>query len=324
MTKNIAITGAAGFIAPRHLKAIRDTGNRLIAAVDPKDSVGILDQFTFDVRFFTEIERFDRHLEKLRRGPEEDQVHYLSVCAPNYLHDAHCRLGLRVGADVICEKPLVISPWNLDALQELEQEFGKRIYTVLQLRLHPKLLRLREALLQQRKDRQHDVCLTYITARGGWYHVSWKGSIEKSGGIATNIGIHFFDLLLWLFGEVGDYRVYHADLKRMAGFLELERARVKWLLSVDPADLPFEAEPGKRTTYRSITFDGEEIEFTEGFTNLHTRAYEEILAGRGFGIDDARPSIDLAYRLRTAALHPRDDMVHPFLANDSYRVVRYL
>ena len=313
MPKNVAITGVAGYVAPRHLKAIRDTGNRLIAAVDPKDSVGVLDQFSFDVRFFTEIERFDRHLEKLRRGAEESRVHYLSVCAPNYLHDAHCRLGLRVGADVICEKPLVISPWNLDPLQELEQEAGRRIYTILQLRLHPRLVQVRETLLQQRKDHQHDVCLTYVTVRGSWYHVSWKGSVEKSGGVATNIGVHFFDLLLWLFGAVGDYRVYHADLKRMAGFLELERARVKWFLSVDPGDLPFEPQPGQRTTYRSITIDGEEVEFTEGFTDLHTRAYEEIYAGRGLGIDDARPSIDLAYRLRTAALHPRDDMVHPFL-----------
>jgi len=322
MPKNIAITGVGGYIAPRHLKAIKDTGSRLIAAVDPKDSVGVLDQFSFDVRFFTEIERFDRHLEKLRRGPEEHRVHYLSVCAPNYLHDAHCRLGLRVGADIICEKPLVISPWNLDALQELEQEVGRRIYTVLQLRLHPKLLQVRETLLRERNARQHDVCLTYVTARGGWYHVSWKGSIEKSGGIATNIGIHFFDLLLWLFGEVVDYRVYYADQRRMAGFLDLERARVKWFLSVDPADLPFEAHPGQQTTYRSITIDGEEVEFTEGFTDLHTRAYEEIFAGRGFGIDDARPSIELAYRLRTATVHPRDDMVHPFLTRDACAVVR--
>ena len=323
MSKNIAITGVAGYIAPRHLKAIRDTGNRLIAAVDPKDSVGILDQFAFDVRFFTEIERFDRHLEKLRRGPEEHRVHYLSVCAPNYLHDAHCRLGLRVGADIICEKPLVISPWNLDALQEIEHEAGKRIYVVLQLRLHPKLLRLREVLRQERNGRQHDVCLTYVTARGSWYHVSWKGSIEKSGGIATNIGIHFFDLLLWLFGPVAGYRVHHADPTRMAGFLELERARVRWFLSVDPSDLPFRAEPGTHTTYRSITIDGEEIEFTEGFTDLHTRVYEETFAGRGFGIDEARPSVELAYRLRTADLHPRDDTVHPFLTDGARSMAKH-
>jgi len=314
MAKNFAMTGVAGYVAPRHLKAIAETGNRLVAAADPKDSVGVLDQFSFDVRFFTEIERFDRHLEKLRRGPEENQVHYLTVCSPNYLHDAHCRLGLRVGADVICEKPLVISPWNLDPLQELEQEAGRRIHTILQLRLHPKLLQLRETLRRERKDRQHEVCMTYVTARGAWYHVSWKGSVEKSGGIATNIGVHLFDLLLWLFGGVAEYRVYHADTRRMAGFLELERARVRWFLSVELADLPFQAQPGQRTTYRSLTIDGKEIEFTEGFADLHTRAYEEILAGRGFGTDEARPSIELAYRLRTAPLSAQTDMLHPFLS----------
>ncbi len=311
--KNFAITGVAGYIAPRHLKAIRDTGNRLVAAVDPHDSVGLLDQYSFDTRFFTEFERFDRHLEKLRRGPEEHRVHYLSVCSPNYLHDAHCRLALRVGADAICEKPLVINPWNLDALQELESEFGKRIYTVLQLRLHPKLLALRQALAEEGGHHQHDVCLTYVTARGPWYHQSWKGVPEKSGGIATNIGIHFFDLLLWLFGSADETRVYHSDGERMSGFIELERARVKWFLSVNAADLPFPVEPGKRSTYRSITIDGEEVEFTEGFTDLHTRVYEETLAGRGFGIEDARPSIQLAYRIRTSPVVRPDVMAHPML-----------
>ncbi len=313
MSRNFAVIGAAGYIAPRHFKAIRDTGNRLVAAVDPKDSVGILDSFSFDVAFFTEIERFDRHLEKLRRGPEEHRVHYISICSPNYLHDAHCRLALRVGADAICEKPLVINPWNLDALQEIEHETGRRINTVLQLRVHPRLLALREQLQSESPDRQHDVQLTYVTARGGWYHVSWKGSVEKSGGIATNIGIHFFDLLLWLFGPAGESRVYHSDPRRMSGFLELARARVRWFLSVDPADLPFPVEPGRRSTYRSITIDGQELEFTEGFTDLHTRVYERTLAGQGFGIEDARPSISLVHRIRTAPLSPADDMVHPFL-----------
>ncbi len=313
MSRNFAIIGVGGYIAPRHLKAIRDTGNRLVAAVDPKDSVGILDAYSFDVAFFTEIERFDRHLEKLRRGPEENRVHYISICSPNYLHDAHCRLALRVGADAICEKPLVINPWNLDALQELEHETGRRISTILQLRVHPKLVELRQKLQAESPGCQHDVQLTYVTARGGWYHVSWKGSAEKSGGIATNIGIHFFDLLLWLFGPAGESRVYHADPQRMAGFLELERARVRWFLSVDHHDLPFPAEPGKRSTYRSIAIDGEELEFTEGFTDLHTRVYERTLAGEGFGIEDARPSISLVYRIRTAPISPRDDMVHPFL-----------
>lgn len=313
MSRNFALIGAGGYIAPRHLRAIRDTGNRLLAAVDPKDSVGILDAYAFDVAFFTEIERFDRHLEKLRRGPEENRIHYISVCSPNYLHDAHCRLALRVGADVICEKPLVINPWNLDALQELERETGRRINTVLQLRVHPKLLALRQQLQAEPASHQHDVQLTYVTARGGWYHVSWKGSAEKSGGIATNIGIHFFDLLLWLFGPAGESRVYHADPQRMAGFLALERARVKWFLSVDHRDLPFVAEPGKRSTYRSITIDGQEVEFTEGFTDLHTRVYEQTLAGQGFGIEDARPSISLVHKIRTAAISPHDDMTHPFL-----------
>lgn len=312
--KNFAVTGAAGYIAPRHLKAIRDTGNRLIAAVDPHDSAGVLDQYALDVRFFTEIERFDRHVEKLRRGPEEGRVHYMSICSPNYLHDAHCRLALRIGADVICEKPLVINPWNLDALQELEGETGRRINTVLQLRLHPALIALRERILQNGRE-QHDVVLTYITGRGRWYDVSWKGVAEKSGGVATNIGVHFFDLLLWLFGDAGECRVHLATDRKMAGFIELERARVRWFLSVDASDLPFEAMPGKRTTYRSITIDGEEVEFTEGFTDLHTKVYEEVLAGRGFGIDVVRPSIDLVHRIRTAAVAPFDDTVHPFLRN---------
>lgn len=311
MSKNFAVIGVGGYIAPRHLRAIRDTGNRLIAAVDQKDSVGVLDQYSFDVKFFTEIERFDRHLEKLRRGPDEGRAHYVSVCSPNYLHDAHCRLALRVGADVICEKPLVINPWNFDALQELEAETHHRINTVLQLRVHPSLIQLKESLAQQ--GGQHEVELTYITSRGPWYHVSWKGHEDKSGGIATNIGVHFFDLLLWLFGPMQGIRVYHADDNRMSGFIELERARVRWFLSVDKEDLPLQAKTAGKTTFRSITVDGKEIEFSEGFTDLHTRVYEETLAGRGFGIVDARPSIELTYAIRTAQLSPKDDCIHPFL-----------
>lgn len=315
MAKNFAITGVAGYIAPRHVKAIRDTGNQLVAAVDPNDSVGFLDQHAFDVRFFTEIERFDRHLEKLRRGPEEQRVHYVSICTPNYLHDAHCRLALRVGADAISEKPLVVNPWNLDALQELEHETKRRIWTVLQLRIHPKLVALRNALRSQRPAERHDVVLTYITGRGGWYHVSWKGSEEKSGGIATNIGVHFFDLLWWLFGDVEACAVHVNGRKQMAGYIEFQRARVRWFLSVDPADLPFGAEPGKRTTFRSIVIDGEEVEFTDGFGDLHTRIYEEVLGGRGFGIDDARPSIELVHRIRTTAIDPSSapGTRHPWL-----------
>ena len=312
MSKNFAVIGVGGYIAPRHLRAIRDTGNQLIAAVDQKDSVGVLDQYSFDVKFFTEIERFDRHLEKLRRGPDAGRAHYVSICSPNYLHDAHCRLALRVGADVICEKPLVINPWNFDALQELEAETHHRINTVLQLRVHPSLIQLKESLEQQ--GGQHEVELTYITSRGPWYHVSWKGHEDKSGGIATNIGVHFFDLLLWLFGPTQGIRVYHADDNRMSGFIELERARVRWFLSVDKDDLPLQAKTAGKTTFRSITVDGKEIEFSEGFTDLHTRVYEETLAGRGFGIVDARPSIELTYAIRTAQLSPKDDCIHPFLS----------
>ncbi|MDO8753821.1 MAG: Gfo/Idh/MocA family oxidoreductase, partial [Anaerolineales bacterium] len=236
MPKNFAVIGVGGYIAPRHLRAIRDTGNHLVAAVDPKDSVGLLDQYSFDVKFFTEIERFDRHLEKLRRGTEDGRIHYVSICSPNYLHDSHCRLSLRSGADVICEKPLVINPWNLDALEEIEAETNHRIHTILQLRVHPQLIKLRESL--QLDNTIHDVELTYITSRGPWYQVSWKGQPDKSGGVATNIGVHFFDLIMWLFGSVNGVKVYHSDDQRMSGFIELERARVRWFLSVDSNDLP--------------------------------------------------------------------------------------
>jgi UDP-N-acetyl-2-amino-2-deoxyglucuronate dehydrogenase len=295
--RNFAVTGVAGFVAPRHLKAIADTGNRLVAAVDPHDAVGILDRHAFDVRFFTEFERFDRHLEKLRRGADADRVQYVSVCSPNYLHDAHIRLALRVGADAICEKPLVINPWNLDGLQELERETGQRVYTVLQLRLHPALAAFRERLRTQ-PTKRHVVQLAYLTARGRWYDVSWKGVEERSGGVVTNIGIHFFDLLVWLFGDVQRSDVHLREPKRAAGTLSLSNADVQWYLSAESVDLPFTPEPGKKTTFRSITVDGEQLEFSDGFTDLHTRVYEEVLAGRGFGIGEARPSIELSHRIR--------------------------
>lgn len=297
--KNFAITGVAGFVAPRHLEAIRATGNRLIAAVDPHDAVGVLDRYAFDVRFFTEIERFDRHLEKLRRGPEADRVHYLSICSPNYLHDAHIRMALRVGADAICEKPIVINPWNLDALQDLEAETGRRVSTILQLRLHPSLVALKQRIAQADPTRRYRVNLTYITSRGRWYQVSWKGMLERSGGLATNIGIHFFDMLIWLFGRPQRSEVHVRDEWRTGGHMELQHADVSWFMSAHPDDLPFAATAGKKTTYRSITVDDEQVEFSEGFTELHTRAYEEILAGRGFGINDARLSIEFAHRIRT-------------------------
>src|SRR3989442_2119271 len=300
--RNFALTGVAGFVAPRHLQAIKDTGNRLVAAVDPHDNVGVLDRYSFDVRFFTEIERFDRHLEKLRRGPDASRVHFVSICSPNHLHDAHIRLALRVGAHAICEKPLVINPWNLDALEELEQETGRRVNTVLQLRLHPDLIALRERLRQERSAARHDVCLTYVPARGRWYDVSWKGSDERSGGIVTNIGIHFFDLLLWLFGGVRRSVVHVREQKRAAGSLELDRADVRWFLSTDAADLPFAPAPGARATFRSMTVDGAQLEFSDGFGDLHTRVYEEILAGRGCGIDAARPSVELTHQIRHAVI----------------------
>lgn len=299
--KNFAVTGVAGFVAPRHLKAIADTGNRLVAAVDPHDAVGLLDRYGFDVRFFTEFERFDRHLEKLRRGPEPDRVHYVSICSPNYLHDAHMRMALRAGAEAICEKPLVINPWNLDALEELEHETGRRVFTVLQLRLHPALMAFRERLRASPAGR-HRVQLSYLTARGRWYDVSWKGVEERSGGIVTNIGIHFFDLLVWLFGDVERSDVHLREGKRAAGTLALANADVQWYLSAEAGDLPFAPTPGGKATYRSIVVDGEQLEFSEGFTDLHTRVYEEVLAGRGCGIGDARPSIELSYRMRTAPI----------------------
>lgn len=294
---NFALVGAAGYIAPRHLQAIKDTGNRLIAACDPSDSVGILDRYFDDVDFFTEFERFDRHAEKLRRLGEDKRIHYVSICSPNYLHDAHIRFSLRIGAHAICEKPLVLNPWNLEALQELERESGKRVYTVLQLRVHPAIVALRQRI-QQEKARKHEVNLNYITARGNWYHFSWKGDVKKSGGIVTNIGIHFFDMLIWIFGPVQGFDVRYADAKKSSGALDLENARVNWSLSVDRNDLPPEVRTKNKSTFRSITVDGHEIEFSDGFTDLHTVLYREILAGRGFGIDDAFPSVRLAQEIR--------------------------
>jgi UDP-N-acetyl-2-amino-2-deoxyglucuronate dehydrogenase len=317
--KNFALTGAAGYVAPRHLKAIRDTGNRLVAAVDPHDSVGILDSYFPDAAFFTEFERFDRHLEKLRRADADGHVQYVSVCSPNHLHDAHIRLALRVGADAICEKPLVLNPWNLDALAELEAETGRRVYTILQLRVHPALIDLIKRLAAENSGRRHQVVLTYITPRGPWYRYSWKGDQGKSGGISTNIGIHFFDLLMWLFGGVEKSHVHLREDDRAAGAITLERADVSWFLSIGRNDLPSEPEPGKPATYRSITVDGEEIEFTGGFTDLHTRVYEETLAGRGFGIEDARPSVELVQRLRQQALESAPEGLHPFAAGESTR-----
>lgn len=300
MPFNFALVGAAGFVAPRHLKAIADTGNVLIAACDPHDSVGIVDQYFPDAAFFTEVERFDRFLEKRRRMGEAERVHYLSICSPNYLHDAHVRLALRVGAHAICEKPLVISPWNLDQLAALEQEYGRRVYTVLQLRLLPALRELRARLEAKPPAGRADVELTYITARGRWYGVSWKGVPEKSGGLALNIGVHFFDLLIWLYGKPLASTVFLSKPDKMSGVFELERARVRWFLSVDRNDLPAAVRAAGKTAFRSLTSDGHELEFSEGFPDLHTAVYRDVLEGRGFSIDDVRPSIQLAYDIRTA------------------------
>lgn len=311
--QNFALVGAAGYIAPRHIQAVHATGNRLVAATDPHDSVGILDRYSFETRFFPEIERFDRHLEKLRRGPVEHRVHWVSICSPNYLHDAHIRLALRVGAHALCEKPLVINPWNLDALEQLEQESGRRVFTVLQLRVHPDLLALKTRLDSSPAGGRHRVQLTYVASRGPWYGVSWKGAEDRSGGIATNIGIHLFDLLLWLFGAVRQSEVHLRDHHRVAGALDLAAAEVSWFLSVDAADLPFPLQPGSRTSHRSIQVDGQEIEFTEGLADLHTRVYESTLGGCGTTIEDARPSIELAYRIRTCAVGARHLPRHPQL-----------
>ena len=294
--KNFAIAGVGGYIAPRHLLAIKETGNQLLVAVDPHDSVGILDRYFPKASFFTEFERFDRHLEMLRRGNPENKINYMTICSPNYLHDAHIRLALRIGANVICEKPLVINPWNLDALQRLEEESSCKINSVLQLRLHPSIIELKNKL--KNPDHKVNVVLTYITPRGKWYDYSWKGINEKSGGITTNIGIHFFDLLIWLFGKVQVNEVHLHEKKKAGGFLELENAYVQWFLSMDSNDLPPD-EMGKRhPSFRSITIDGEEVQFSSGFSELHTSVYREALAGNGFGICDSRPSIELVYQIR--------------------------
>jgi UDP-N-acetyl-2-amino-2-deoxyglucuronate dehydrogenase len=312
--KNFALIGAAGYIAPRHLQAIHDNGHRLVAAVDPHDSVGILDRYFPDARFFTEIERFDRYVERLRREKRPERVDYVSVCSPNYLHDAHCRLGLRIRADVICEKPLTINPWNIDALSELEQEFGQRVYTVLQLRLLPVLQKLKHDLESARSRQRAQLCLSYVTRRGPWYQTSWKGDVSKSGGVAMNIGVHFFDLLLWLFGSCRRSEVHHAAPEKIAGLLELEWADVTWFLSLDREDLPPGYVEAGKPAYRSLSMNGREIEFSEGFTELHTTAYSDILAGRGFGLLDAKPSVELVYALRSAAIVERPALEHPMLA----------
>ena len=294
--KNFALIGVAGFIAPRHLQAIRDTGNNLVAALDKFDSVGIMDSYFPQADFFTEFERFDRHLEKLRR--QGKKIDYVTICSPNYLHDSHIRFALRHQADAICEKPLVLNPWNLDALAEIEKETGKKVYTILQLRLHPAIQALKKEIDNAPKGKHFNVTLSYITSRGHWYLHSWKGDESKSGGVATNIGVHFFDMLLWIFGKAAKNTIGEIEDDHASGTLQLEKATVQWNLSINAEHLPADMRAQGKRTYRSLQIEGREIEFSDGFTDLHTKCYEQILAGKGFGIQDALASIETVYQLR--------------------------
>lgn len=296
--KNFVLIGAAGFVAPRHLKAIKETGNNLVAALDKHDAVGVLDNYFPDAAFFTEFERFDRHLDKLKRNGTS--LDYVAVCSPNYLHDAHIRFGLRIGAHVICEKPVTLNPWNIEGLKEMEKETGKQVFSILQLRHHPALVALKEKIATESADTLHEVNMTYITSRGKWYFASWKGETSKSGGISTNIGVHFFDLLTWLFGEVKENNTHINSHDRASGSLVLEKAKVKWFLSINAETLPAEIREKGARTYRSITVDGQEIEFSEGFADLHTASYQHILNGNGFGLGDAATAIQIVHDIRNA------------------------
>lgn len=311
--KNFGLIGTSGYIAPRHLRAIRDTGNQLVAAVDPHDSVGILDQFFPQARFFTEIERFDRHIEKQRLTRSDRALDYLAICSPNYLHDAHARLGLRIGADVICEKPLVINPWNLDQLSMIEREHNCQVYNILQLRVHPKLIELRERFQRESGDRMNDVEISYVTPRGNWYRTSWKGDIAKSGGVITNIGIHLFDLMMWFFGREEAVQLHQLTESKAAGTVRMKNANLRWFLSIDAEDHPNGPEREGNPAHRSITINGEELEFSGGFFDLHTESYRQILAGLGFGIEEARPSIELVHKLRNLPVSEPDADAHPFV-----------
>jgi len=294
------------------MKAVKDTGNSLVAALDPSDSVGVLDSYFPDTHFFREFERFDRHIEKLRL--RDEPVDYVSICSPNYLHDAHIRFGLRSGADVICEKPLVLNPWNIDSLADMEGKTGRRVYNILQLRLHPAIASLREKVMAGVSDRKHDVDLTYITSRGNWYYSSWKGELAKSGGIATNIGVHFYDMLTWIFGPVKQNIVHVHTHDRAAGYLELERARVRWFLSINAATLPEDVRRAGKRTFRTLTIDGSSFEFSEGFTELHTNSYSRILAGEGFPLEEARTAIDIVHEIRRQVPSGLRGDYHPFAA----------
>jgi UDP-N-acetyl-2-amino-2-deoxyglucuronate dehydrogenase len=311
--KNFAITGAAGYIAPRHLQAIKDTGNELVAALDKHDSVGILDRYFPNSSFFVEFERFERHLERLKREDKSKAIDYLSICSPNFLHDAHIRLALRLGADAICEKPLVLNPWNLDALAELENETGSKVYNILQLREHKAIIDLKRKVDLENKSKKHDIELTYITSRGMWYDFSWKGVLEQSGGVATNIGVHFFDMLGWIFGKVQTNKIYLKEKRKVSGFLEFEKANVRWYLSLDKNDLPQSAVEDGLPTFRSLKLDGEEFQFSQGFTDLHTEVYKSILNGKGYGLEDARQSIEIVHEIRNKELSASRKYPHELL-----------
>jgi UDP-N-acetyl-2-amino-2-deoxyglucuronate dehydrogenase len=317
--QNFALIGAAGYIAPRHMKAIRETGNNLLAALDPYDGVGIMDSYFPHADFFIEPERFDRHLDKLRRIAasksrlQDTKVDYVSICSPNYMHDAHIRLALRNDAHAICEKPIVLNPWNVDALRTIEKESGKRVYTILQLRHHPAILALKKKIEQGARNKVYSVDLTYITSRGKWYHRSWKGDISKSGGIATNIGVHFFDMLAWIFGDQKENRVHLLSASRAAGILRLQKAQVRWFLSLESDDLPKAARTNGRSTYRSLSIDDQEFEFSDGFTDLHTVSYQQILAGKGYGLPDTKPSIHIVYEIRNSKPAGLKGDYHPAL-----------
>lgn len=311
MNNNFALIGASGYIAPRHMKAIKETGNNLLAAVDPSDSVGIIDSFFPKAHFFTEFERFDRHIEKLKYE-NSINLDYVSICSPNYLHDAHIRFALRSGADAICEKPLVLNPWNIDKLEKVEEKTGKKIFNVLQLRVHPSIIALRKKVLTQHNDTKHEVELTYITSRGNWYNTSWKGDESKSGGVATNIGVHFFDMLGWLFGKIQTNQVYLREQNSASGYLEFENARVKWFLSTDSEQLPEYIKKKNQTTFRSITIDDNELEFSGGFNNLHNLIYKDIINGKGYGLADARTAIEIVENIRTSQkITGNKDYCHP-------------
>ena len=310
---NFALVGAAGYVAPRHMQAIKDSGHKLVAALDPSDSVGIIDSYFPEAHFFTEFERFDRHIDKLRRRNSGRTVHYVSICSPNYLHDSHIRFALRSNADAICEKPLVLNPWNIDGLKHIENDTGRKVHTILQLRLHPSIIALRNKITEEETDFKHDVELTYITSRGNWYLQSWKGDLKKSGGIATNIGVHFYDMLNFIFGDLQENTVHYKSETRAGGYLEYNKARVRWFLSVDYSDIPEQARYENKRTFRSITVDDEQIEFSSGFTDLHYQSYEQILAGNGFGLEENRVAIQTVSDIRQMTPKGLSGDYHPFL-----------